>query len=87
MKSNDSELTGHDLAVDLEGDGSLDEEDVPPRRRALPGKVRNLAGLIGCPPERGLHLDDRTALIVAEAAVSCLLRFRSLVTSLSDISG
>ena len=35
-------LTGHDLAVDLECDGSLDEEDVPPRRRALPGQVRNL---------------------------------------------
>ena len=43
VKSNVSAiLTGHDLAVDLECDGSLDEEDVPPRRRALPGQVRNL---------------------------------------------
>ena len=70
-------LTRHDLSVDFDGDGSLDEEDVPPGGGGLPREVGQLAGAITCSIPRGLNLDDLAAIIAAEAAISRLFEIEN----------
>ena len=70
-------LTRHDLSVDFDGYGSLDEEDVPPGGGGLPREVGQLAGAITCSIPRGLNLDDLAAIIAAEAAISRLFEIEN----------
>ena len=62
------------MSVDVDGDGALDEEDVPPGGGRLSRKVGHLPGrLITCRSRpRGLDLDDLAVIPFAEAAISRL---------------